>query len=630
MINYVSQLLQRLLKDGEEYRKGGLHALASLIFLSDHMEERYCNDYFFDAYVEVFSKHTEEKLDDKMNPKTLNLVLAYLPINDSVIRFPHDTWPDVLQGWGDMNPFSSELRMINRAFATSGIFQDLKKEVVSEVWNSTYERYKRTPSRQKNSFLALADTLFQNFTIDELKEAGVDIDIVRQVASTYSHIPQAAKLISKIQAVLPQNVTRIINMQDIGSEGSHAPYKIQEMYLIYNDGRMLSSLMDEEAKVDSDIMSSMLTAINDFVKDSFQTTGNLGSIDYGENQIILERGEDTILASVVYGEANRDLRSRMSRALTKIEDEFGSKLKSWNGDVDSLSGTVAHLQPIMDISKPVTKEMIDELQALKSVNVRSSWTQTAGFFQVNLLLNNYSKKPIKGAKLTLEYGSDFLKLVRTEPTYKYKVNEVDLKKIPANAEMSVTLYFEPLKSAQASLNVNLDYESKGGHASGVSTAVFERVDLYKNDVTLNIDEIDNAVKAEVVASPQTDTAEVVEAVAEVAEVVEAVAEVAEVVEAVAEVAAVSSDVEVLDAVVEEADSFDSGEAEVVEAEVVAEVIEEPEVPAMDPGDSGVDDILSKLSELDDPENAPKKKAKKSEEDEDKSGMDDLLGKLDEL
>ena len=184
-------------------------------------------------------------------------------------------------------------------------------------------------------------------------------------------------------------------MQDIGSESSHAPYKIQEMYLIYNDGRMLSSLMDEEAKVDEDIMSSMLTAINDFVKDSFQTTGNLGSIDYGENQIILERGKHTMLASVVYGEANRDLRSRMSRALTKIEDEFKSDIKDWNGDVDSLSGTVKHLQPIMDISKSVTKDMIDELQALKSVNLRSSWTQVAGFVQVNILINNYSKKQLK-------------------------------------------------------------------------------------------------------------------------------------------------------------------------------------------------------------------------------------------
>jgi len=596
MINYVAQLLQRLLKDGEEYRKGGLHALASLIFLSDHMEERYCNDYFFDAYVEVLSKYTEDKLDDKMNPKTLNLVLAYLPINDSVIRFPHDTWPDVLQGWGDMNPFSSELRMINRAFADSGIFQDLKKEVVADVWNSTYERYKRTPSRQKNSFLALADTLFQNFTIDELKELDVDIDIVRQVASTYSHIPQAAKLISKIQAVLPQTVTRIINMQDLGSEKSHTPYKIQEMYLIYNDGRMITSLMDKEAKVDSDIMSSMLTAINDFVKDSFQTSGNLGSIDYGENQIILERGKYTILASVVYGEANRDLRSRMSRALTKMEDLFGSKLKSWNGDVDSLSGTTEHLEPIMALSQSVTRDMIDELQALRSINLRSSWTQIAGFVQVNLLLNNYSKKQIKGAKLTLEYGTDFLKLVKTEPEYKYKVNEVDIKKIPANDEMPVTLYFEPLKSSQASLNVHLDYEAKGGHASGVSSAVFERVNLFKEGQALNISDIVDAPKAEIV------------------------------------VEAVSEDVEVLESTVEEVEIAPEIEEkpEEVKKEKPPKVEEEPKEPGMDPGESGVDDIMSKLDELDDSAKAPKKKKAKSDEKKDESGMDDLLGKLDEL
>ena len=142
----------------------------------------------------------------------------------------------------------------------------------------------------------------------------------------------------------------------------------------------------------------------------------------------------------------------MSRALTKIEDEFKSEIKDWNGDVDSLSGTVKHLEPIMSISKSVSKDMIDELQALKSVNLRSSWTQVAGFVQVNILINNYSKKQLKGAKLTLEYGADFMKIAKTEPKFKHKVTEVDIKKVPANDEMPVTLYFEPLKSAQASLN----------------------------------------------------------------------------------------------------------------------------------------------------------------------------------
>jgi hypothetical protein len=582
MINYVGQLLQRLLKDGEEYRSGGLHALASLIFLSDHMEERYCNDYFFDAYVEVLSKHTEEKLDDKMNPKTLNLVLAYLPINDSVIRFPHDTWPDVLQGWGDMNPFSSELRMINRLFADSGLFQSLKKEVVSDVWNSTYERYKRTPSRQKISLLALADTLFQNFTIDELKKLGVDIDIVRQVASTYSHIPQAAKLLSKIQSVLPQTVTRIINVQDIGSEKGHAPYKIQEMYLIYNDGRMITSLMDEEAKVDSDIMSSMLTAINDFVKDSFQTSGNLGSIDYGENQVILERGKYTILASVVYGEANRNLRSRMGRALTKMEDEFGSILKNWDGDVDSLSDSLKHLEPVMALSKSVTKNMISELQALKKVSLRSSWSQIAGFVQVNLMINNYSKKQLKGAKFSLEYGADYLKLVKTEPSLKHSVTEVELKQIKANDEVGVTLYFEPLKSTQASLNVHLDYEAKGGQSAGVSTSVFERVDLFKEGASLDVSDLDNASKAEIVTT--TAPLEVVESTVGEVEIVEA--EVEEVTDApIEEIEMAAEVVEVVEAEVEEVI-----DAPIEEIEMAAEVVEVVEAEVEEVIDAPIEEI----------------------------------------
>ena len=43
-----------------------------------------------------------------------------------------------------------------------------------------------------------------------------------------------------------------------------------------------------------------------------------------------------------------------------------------------------------------------------------------------------------------------------------------------------------------------------------------------------------------------------------------------------------------------------------------------------------DDLMSKLNELDDPENKPKKKEEKSDDEEDASGMDDILGKLDEL
>ena len=102
------------------------------------------------------------------------------------------------------------------------------------------------------------------------------------------------------------------------------------------------------------------------------------------------------------------------------------------------------------------------------------------------MINNYSKKELKNAKLTLEYGADFLKLVKSDPQLKYTVTDVDLKKVPANAEMTVKLYFEPLKSTQASLNVHLDYEVKAGQSSGASSSVFERVNLFKEGVELDI------------------------------------------------------------------------------------------------------------------------------------------------
>ena len=60
MNNYVSLLLQRLLKDGEEYRPGGLHALTSLVFLAETMEERFCHDLFYDAAVERLP-HLQER-----------------------------------------------------------------------------------------------------------------------------------------------------------------------------------------------------------------------------------------------------------------------------------------------------------------------------------------------------------------------------------------------------------------------------------------------------------------------------------------------------------------------------------------------------------------------------------------
>jgi Cdc6-like AAA superfamily ATPase len=214
MANYVSMLLQRLLKDGKEFRPGGLHALTCMVFLTEYMDERQCHDLYFRTAAEVIAERTEEELNDSLHMVTFNHVMAYLSGEGAVVRFPHDTWVDVLGGAGSLNPFRAEIQTIHSAFEDTGAFNEVMKETVVDTWTILSSRYRRNSARNRDSFLALADTLLRNFTLADLKELEVDIDLVREVASSHSHLPLAAMLVSKLQTAEPSHASNVINIQD--------------------------------------------------------------------------------------------------------------------------------------------------------------------------------------------------------------------------------------------------------------------------------------------------------------------------------------------------------------------------------------------------------------------------------
>jgi len=214
MTNYVALLLQRLLKEGEQFRPGGLHVLTALMFLADYLEERQSHELYFHAFARRLSDHTRHVFTDEMKRDTFNRTMAYLSGEGDRIRFPHDTWVDVLGGAGALNPFKAELSDIDREFTDTGLYEQLKREAVTDAWKTLSARYSKNPTKQKDSLLVLADTLLRNFTISDLQKLGVDISQIREVASTYSHLPLAATLISKIQAAQPSQITKVINIQD--------------------------------------------------------------------------------------------------------------------------------------------------------------------------------------------------------------------------------------------------------------------------------------------------------------------------------------------------------------------------------------------------------------------------------
>ena len=613
MNNYVSLLLQRLLKDGEEYRPGGLHALTSLVFLAETMEERFCHDLFYDAAVERLSAHAQEQLNDPMDQGTFNRALAYLPGDGNVIQFPHDTWVDVILGHGDLNPFRTELRAIFRQFVDSGLFEEVKCEVVPGVWETTAKRYHRSPSRQKGSFLALANTLLHNFQISELKELGVDIELIREVASTYSHLPAAASLVSRIQAAEPQQVTRIINIQDTVSPagGGHPPYRIEELYLIYNDGRLITGQSLKETAIDQDIMGSMLTAINDFVQDSFKAAGELGSIDYGDNRIMIERGEQTVLAVVIYGEETRELRSQVANGLRQVESRFSSELAGWNGDVDLLSGTREILQPLLDGTREVSREMIDEYLALQKVGLRASWDHVAGHVRVQVEVCNYDSQPFSEAHLKLERTASLLELVATQPETEQTGSGVRLGEVEPHGSHKLVLWFEPRGAGSASLALRLDYRDSEGRNAGVTTTLFAGTEVFREDDLPDGKVLQKLLKGGIQRPPVSPPEPAEAAAAAPAEPVE--------VTQAEQVPVAEAEIVVETEVVTEMEPEPKPPAE-AEAEDEPEPETEPEPEPVDFGESGMDDLLGKLAELG-PEAPPESGGELPDDEYKKAGED---------
>jgi len=221
MESYVSLILQKLLKDGKGYKPGGLHTLGCLLFLSEYMKDKKCHEVLFRSFAEIVEPDFDEIFDDRQSTATFNQTIAYLSGEGSLIRFPHDTWADVIEGRGStMNPFKAVIQDIKRKIADPN-YERYKRLAVIDTWEQTVKRYRRHSVHEKDSFLALADILTSNFGVPELEkdldedgEADVDIEMIREVCSSNVDLPIAARVLSRIQAAKPTQVNKVINIHD--------------------------------------------------------------------------------------------------------------------------------------------------------------------------------------------------------------------------------------------------------------------------------------------------------------------------------------------------------------------------------------------------------------------------------
>lgn len=118
-------------------------------------------------------------------------------------------------------------------------------------------------------------------------------------------------------------------------------YRVEQVFLIQNDtGLLLQHVVSDPAVVrDPDMVSGMLTAIQNFVQDSFGVAGDtLETVRVGDLSVWIQRGPQALLAAALQGTPPAQIRTVFSTAIEAIHRDYGEELASFKGDASILDG----------------------------------------------------------------------------------------------------------------------------------------------------------------------------------------------------------------------------------------------------------------------------------------------------
>ncbi|PPS39170.1 OmpA family protein [Chroococcidiopsis sp. TS-821] len=137
-------------------------------------------------------------------------------------------------------------------------------------------------------------------------------------------------------------------------------YRVEQVFLIHKKtGLLLQHVTaDLVATQDADLVSAMLTAIQDFIQDSFPVKAgeNLETLQFGELTIWIEQGPQAVLAGVIRGNAPEELRLVFQQVIETIHREFQRELKIYEGDDSLFESSRKYLESCLQSQYSVKEE----------------------------------------------------------------------------------------------------------------------------------------------------------------------------------------------------------------------------------------------------------------------------------
>ena len=131
-------------------------------------------------------------------------------------------------------------------------------------------------------------------------------------------------------------------------------YQVEHVFLIHRHTGLLIAHVAAENAVSQDpqLVSSMLVAIQDFVRDSFGGAEHgLDSLRLGELRLWSELGPFAALVTVIRGDPPEELHDKLRKALSRIHAERHHALENFNGDSAGFGDVEAQLRELVALGE---------------------------------------------------------------------------------------------------------------------------------------------------------------------------------------------------------------------------------------------------------------------------------------
>jgi hypothetical protein len=245
---------------------------------------------------------------------------------------------------------------------------------------------------------------------------------------------------------------------------------VEEVYFIHNDGRLILAATsiasaDRDAQ---DVFAGMFTAIQDFIKESMSREGNLGSFEYGDSRIVIERGRYITCAVTIFGPEPPNMREEIREMVRQIEGNYAGVIERWDGDKDKLEGIHEFGKRILGLTGGIDRETVIKSKEKKGVKLLSEVEFFQGFVRLKAAVKNDTDTVITDVALDIVYDDNVLRIDHIQPVYEYKRGKVYLGNINAGEKKTVAFNFDPIICMESMIDGTLTYRDVAGKLQVVS------------------------------------------------------------------------------------------------------------------------------------------------------------------